>query len=64
MQANPAGLILASASVVIFIWSVVVSLRGAFVILHEPGRFMLISFVIWVLFSVVVWFFRLFWKSI
>ncbi|RLT10791.1 MAG: DUF2752 domain-containing protein [Planctomycetota bacterium] len=60
MQANPAGLILASASVVIFIWSVVVSLRGAFIILHEPGRCMLISFVIWVLFSVIVWFFRLF----
>lgn len=61
MKANPAGLILASASVVILIWSIVVSIRGTFVITHEPGRDMLIGFGIWVLVSVLVWCFRLFW---
>ncbi len=62
MKANPAGLMLAGASVVILVWSIVVSIRGAFVITHEPGRDMLIGFGIWVLSSVVIWLFRLFGK--
>ena len=62
MKANPAGLTLASAGILILIWSIVVSIRGTLVITHEPGRDMLIGFGIWVLFSVVVWVFRLFWK--
>ena len=64
IRANPAGLMLASASVVILIWSIFVSIRGAFVITHEPGRDILIGFGIWVLLSVVIWFLRLFWKQI
>ena len=64
MKANPAGLMLASAGIVILIWSIVVSIRGTFVITHEPGRDMLIGFAIWVLFSVVIWAFRLFWNQI
>ena len=60
MKANPAGLILASAGVAVLIWSMVVSIRGAFVITHEPGRDLLIGFGIWVLVSVVIWLFRLF----
>ncbi|MEJ7591742.1 MAG: DUF2752 domain-containing protein [Planctomycetaceae bacterium] len=64
MKANPAGLMLASASIFFLIWSVVVSLRGTYVITHEPGRVLLIGFGIWVLFSVVIWCLRLFWKQI
>lgn len=60
MKANPAGLILASAGVVVLIWCIVVSIRGAFVVTHEPGRDLLIGFGIWVLLSVVIWLFRLF----
>ena len=64
MTATPAGLMLAGASILILIWSFVVSIRGTLVITHEPGRDMLIVFGIWVLFSVVVWVFRLLWKQI
>ena len=64
MKANPAGLILASAGVVVLIWCIVVSIRGAFVVTHEPGRDLLIGFGIWVLLSVVIWLFRLFCKQI
>ncbi|HRA89660.1 MAG TPA: DUF2752 domain-containing protein [Planctomycetaceae bacterium] len=64
MHANPAGLILAVVSVLILVWSIVVSVRGAFVITHEPGRVFLIGFGIWVLVSIVIWSLRLFWKQI
>jgi hypothetical protein len=64
MKANPAGLILAGASILILIWCIVVSIRGTFVITHEPGRDLLVSFGIWVLLSVVIWLFRFFWKQI
>jgi len=64
MQANPAGLMLAVVSVLILVWSIVVSVRGAFVITHEPGRVFLIGFGIWVLVSIVIWSLRLFWKQI
>jgi hypothetical protein len=64
MQANPAGVLLAVISVLILIWSVVVSIRGAFVLFDEPGRVLLVGFGVWVLVSIVIWSFRLFWKQI
>ena len=64
MKANPAGLMLAAASVVILIWTIVVSIRGTFVILHEPGRDLLVGFGIWVLLSIIIWLFRLYSKQI
>ena len=64
IQANPAGLIMAVLGVLILIWCAVVSLRGVFVITHEPGRVFLFGFGIWVLVSIVIWSVRLFWKKI
>jgi hypothetical protein len=64
MQANPAGMILASASLVILSWSVVVGIRGRSVITHEPGRDLLVGFGIWVLLSIVIWLYRLYWNQI
>lgn len=58
MRANPAGLMLAIASVGILIWIIVVNLRGAFVITNTPGRDALFGFGIWVLLSIVIWVFR------
>jgi hypothetical protein len=60
IRANPAGLILASASFVVLLWSI----RGSFVITHEPGRDLLVGFGIWVLLSIVIWLYRLYWKQI
>jgi len=64
MQANPAGMILASASLVILSWAVVVGIRGRSVITHEPGRDLLVGFGIWVLLSIVIWLYRLYWNQI
>lgn len=64
MQANPAGMILAGASLVILSWSFVVGIRGRSVITHEPGRDLLVGFGIWVLLSIVIWLYRLYWHQI
>ena len=63
-KANPAGVLLASASVLILIWSVVVSIRGIRLVSQEPGRDLLVGFGIWVLLSIVIWLLRLYWKQI
>jgi hypothetical protein len=57
-RANPAGLVLAIASVGILIWTIVVNIRGAFVITNAPGRDAMFGFGIWVLLSIVIWVFR------
>lgn len=59
IKANPAGLILAVASIPVLVWSIIVSLRGSCFIIHEPGRVGLIGFAVWVLISIVIWAFRL-----
>ena len=64
MKANPAGLILASASIAILIWAIVVTVSGTFVVTHEPGRDFMVGFGIWVLLSIVIWLFRVFLKQI
>jgi hypothetical protein len=64
MKANPAGLILASASIAILIWTIVVTVSGTLVITHEPGRDFMVGFAIWVLLSIVIWLFRVFLKQI
>ncbi len=63
MKANPAGLILAIASVGDLIWTIVVNIRGAFVITNAPGRDAMFGFGIWVLLSIVIWVFRVFLKQ-
>lgn len=64
LKANPVGVLLALASIVVLIWSLVVSIHGTFVISNEPGRDLLVGFGIWVLLSIVVWLLRLYWKQI
>ncbi len=64
LQANPAGVILAGASLIVLFWTVAVSIYGRFVITHEPGRDLLVGFGIWVLLSIVIWLCRLYWKQI
>jgi hypothetical protein len=64
MKANPAGLILAIASIVILIWTIVVNVSGTLVVSYEPGRDIMVGFGIWVLLSIVVWLFRIFLKQI
>ena len=60
IEPNPSRFILPIASVLVLIWSVVVSIRGSFVIIHEPGRFFLLGFAGWVLVSILIWLFKLF----
>ncbi len=64
IKANPAGVILASASLIVLIWTIVVSVRGRFVISHEPGRDLLVGFGIWMLLSIVIWLCRLYQNQI
>jgi hypothetical protein len=63
VEANPSGLCLAVASVLALVWSIIVSIRGSFFIIYEPGRVFLIVFAVWVAVSIVVWFFKLFGKQ-
>lgn len=64
MKANPAGVILAGAGLIVLIWTIVVSGRGRFVISHEPGRDLLVGFGIWMLLSIVIWLCRLYQNQI
>lgn len=64
LKANPAGVILAIASIVVLIWSLVVSIHGKFVVSNEPDRDLLVGFGVWVLLSIVVWVLRMYWKQI
>ena len=64
IKANPAGVILAGAGLIVLIWSIVVSFRGRFVTTYEPGRDLLVGFGIWVLLSIVIWLCRLYRNQI
>lgn len=63
-RANPAGVILAIASLVILFWTIVVSFSGRYVMTDEPGRDLLVGFGIWVLLSIVIWLYRLYRNQI
>ena len=57
-RSNPAGLLLAMASVLMLPWFVVVSFNGTRFGIRDPGRAFLSGFGIWLLLSIVMWLLR------
>ena len=58
-RANPSGLLLAVASVLLLPWFVAVTLKGDWFGIRDPGRIFTTGFGIWLLLSVVLWLFRI-----
>lgn len=58
-RANPAGLVLATATVLIWPWLLLVSTKGVWLGVKKPGLIFLISTSGWLLLSLGIWIFRL-----
>lgn len=58
-QANAAGLVLAAAVVLIWPWMLLVSVKGLWLGIRNPGPVLLISFSGWLLLSLGIWILKL-----